>query len=255
MVDLVNTIHAGTDQVRSIFERPERYLRWRDFNIRIRAEVVQELVGERAFSSMLDIGCGNGAISLPLLRQGSRLTLLDFSSNMLSLARSLVPERFAADVQTIHEDFMAADLPLGSYDLILCLGVLAHVDAPAEVLAKIVSLLAPGGSVIVQNTDSGHPVSYLSGLYKSVRNALRPARATRRRTYVPAQLSNARLKHICQSHGLVLVARYHYNEPPPGMARTNEEKYAFIRAVYGNYTRNHLAWLGRESLLQFSKPV
>src|SRR5437588_12945296 len=138
------------DQVKTFFDQTELYLKI-DYNIRIRTEVVKGFVGDYQFNSILDIGCGSGAISLPLLRQNNHLTLLDVSSNMLSIARSSIPPGLAGNVETINEDFMHAELPSQAYDLVLCIGVLAHVDSPAAVIAKMVSLLKPGGSIIVQN--------------------------------------------------------------------------------------------------------
>src|SRR5438477_443325 len=58
-------VNNRIDQVKSFFAQPERYLK-HNFNIRIRAEVVAGFVGDTVFESILDIGCGNGAIYLPL---------------------------------------------------------------------------------------------------------------------------------------------------------------------------------------------
>jgi ubiquinone/menaquinone biosynthesis C-methylase UbiE len=242
-------VNNRIDQVKSFFAQPERYLK-HNFNIRIRAEVVAGFVGDTVFESILDIGCGNGAISLPLLREHNRLTLLDVSSNMLSIARSRIPAELLDDVETINEDFMQAELRLQSYDLILCLGVLAHVDSPADVIARIASLLKPDGSVIVQNSDAQHPVGCLFNLYLTLRNALL------RNPYPLNRLSGTKLTEMFSNHGLELSAIYRYNLPLPGMARvfTNDSLYERTRRVYGTHTHNDRSWLGSECIYHFRKP-
>jgi len=236
------------DQVKSFFARPERYLR-SDYNIRIRAEVVKGFVDVKMPRSILDIGCGNGAISLPLLRQDTRLTLLDISSSMLSIANSHIPAEFLDNVEMINEDFMSAELEPQSYDLILCLGVLAHVDSPEDVIARIASLLKPKGSVIVQNSNSHHPIGYLFNLYSKLRNTLLPA------PYTLNRLSDAKLMEMFGNRGLRLTALYRYSLPIPGMARffTSDSLYKFLRKVYGTYTNNYRSWLGSEYIYYLKK--
>lgn len=235
------------DQVKSFFIQPERYLLRSDYNIRIRAEVVKGFVGNDFFGSILDIGCGNGAISLPLLRQHTQLTLLDVSSNMLSIARSHIPAEFSDNVQIINEDFMHAELGFQSYDLILCLGVLAHVDSPADVLAKMASLLKPDGSIIVQNSDSQHPIGYLLNRYTILRNSLQSI------PYTINRLGSAKLVEMFGHRGLKLTAVYRYNLPIPGMARffSSDSIYKFIKNIYGTYINNHHQWLGSECIYHF----
>jgi len=236
------------DQVESFFAQPERYLS-SNYNIRIRAEVVEGFVGGKMFRSILDIGCGNGAISLPLLRKDTQLTLLDISSNMLSIANSRTPAEFSDNVELINEDFMQAALRLQSFDLILCLGVLAHVDSPADVIARIASLLKPGGSVIVQNSNSHHPVGYLFNLYSKLRNTLHPA------PYTLNRLSDAKLMEMFDNQGLKLIALYRYSLPIPGMARffTSDSIYKFLRKTYGTYPHNYRSWLGNEHIYYLKK--
>lgn len=237
-----------SNQVKSFFAQPERYLK-NDFNIRIRAEVTKGFVGDTVFGSILDIGCGNGAISLPLLQQTDHLTLLDISRNMLSLASSHVPVEFLSKVETINEDFIHADLGSNSYDLILCLGVLAHVDSPRNIISKMVSLLKPNGSIIVQNTDSRHPVSYLYNLYWAFRNVLLPA------PYSLNRINSSRLLEIFSDQGLKPSATYRYNMPVPGMARvfSGDNLYKLIKKIYGTHTNNRFSWLGSECMYCFRK--
>ena len=235
------------DQVRSFFTQTERYLLRSDYNIRIRAEVVKGFVGDNFFGSILDIGCGNGAISLPLLRQYTQLTLLDISSSMLSIARSYIPAELADNVKVENEDFMHADLGLQSYDLILCLGVLAHVESPADVIARMVSLLRPNGSIIVQNSDSQHPIGYLVNRYSILRNSLlsMPYRVNR--------LGGAKLVETFGRYGLKPTAAYRYNLPVPGMARffSSDSIYKFIKIINGTYANNRRPWLGSECIYIF----
>ena len=54
---------SKTEKVKSLFEVPERYLGPRHYDIRIRAETVQELTSTLMFDRALDIGCGDGSIS------------------------------------------------------------------------------------------------------------------------------------------------------------------------------------------------
>ena len=107
------------DQVQSFFEQPERYLSRRSFEIRIRAETVKELAERSGYTRILDIGCGDGSISLPLLSAKRFVTLLDLSSSMLSIAKSRVHPGIAENVETINQDFTTAQLKPKSFDLIL----------------------------------------------------------------------------------------------------------------------------------------
>jgi len=57
----------------------------------------------------------------------------------------------------VNDNIMQAKLGAGSYDLIICLGVLAYIEDPQRFVEKLLSLLKPGGSVVVECTDSSHP--------------------------------------------------------------------------------------------------
>ncbi len=250
---LEDTMSPRNEGVKAFFAHPHHYLLPRNFNIQLRAKVVQEFVGDRPFGSILDIGCGNGAVSLPLLRPQTHLTLVDVSPEMLARARARIPEALVEQVELINEDFLSVALPVHSYDLILCLGVLAHVAPPGAVISKMASLLQPNGSMIVQNTDEQHPLSYMKHLYSLLRNRLLPAQNRSHRSYPLNRLGGTALLEHFKHQGQALAATYRYNMPFPGMGRvlSDDERYRFIRKIYGTTARNTCGWLGCECIYHF----
>jgi 2-polyprenyl-3-methyl-5-hydroxy-6-metoxy-1,4-benzoquinol methylase len=235
-----------TEEVRLWFNATEKYLNRRRFDIQIRTETIQELIQGREIGRILDIGCGDGSISVPLLTSSRRLTLLDISSNMLALAHSKVPANLADRVELVNQSFTTAPLEPRSYDLILCIGVLAHVDSPAEVVAKIATLLKPGGTLILEFTDSRHFVGRVHLLYHAVWRYVRPV------GYRLNVLSEKEIAQVYDNAGFRLSAVFRYSMPPPGSHRVLSQKamYKMTRALFGALGRNRNRWLGNEFILR-----
>jgi SAM-dependent methyltransferase len=237
---------ARVDQVRTVFERPERYLDGSRYNIMVRTETVREFVRGRHYKHILDIGCGDGSISLPLLRADNRLTLVDISSAMLAAARCQTPPELVRNVECVNREFLTAPL-VGRYDLILCVGVLAHANSPASVITKLGSLLEPGGYVIAQFTDCNHLLSRTLGAYGRIRNWLIAPR------YRVTPLGDEEVVGMFLRQGLQLVSAYRYSLPLPGMARvlSQHSLYRLTRWLHGHYPCSRNAGLGNECLYQF----
>ncbi len=236
------------DHVQAVFEKPERYLTRRAFEIRIRAETIKELVKDSRNMRMMDIGCGDGSISLPLLTETTRITLVDLSSSMLSIAKSKVPAGIAENVETVNQDFMKTEFKLQSFDLILCIGVLAHVPSPADFVGKMVSLLKPGGRIIVECTDSRHKLSQMvSGFYK-LWSVVRPT------TYALNAVSFSEIEKILGRYSLQPKAQFRYAAPIPGMYRlfSQESLYKLTRQIFGKLGANRNVWLGNECISLFT---
>src|SRR5437867_2018514 len=83
--------------VRAFFEEPESYLH-RDFQVEVRAEIVRAMLPDAVGLRILDIGCGDGRVSLQFLPQAKQVTLLDLSESMLHRARANVPSDRAGKV-------------------------------------------------------------------------------------------------------------------------------------------------------------
>lgn len=139
------------ERVEEAFADPSPYLRNNPY-LALRAKAVRRLVPDRAGMSLIDLGCGDGRISIPLVRETGELLLVDSSAGMLELARRNVPPGTTGRVS-----FKCVDLadfePQQSYDIVLCIGVLAHVPSPPATLRRIAQLLGPGGRAVIQFTD------------------------------------------------------------------------------------------------------
>ncbi len=110
---------------------------------------------------VLDVGMGQGTQALRLARAGHQVTGVERDPTMIEAAR----EALAAEPAGIRERFRLVQgdgqetgvhfLP-GSFDLVLCHGVLMYVDEPDPLLAGLGRMLAPGGllSLLVRNGDA-----------------------------------------------------------------------------------------------------
>ena len=246
-VQAVNTQRVAS--VKKIFEQADWYLdRWR-CAIRLRAETVREFIGDRSFESVLDIGCGDGSISTQLLKPGTKLTLNDLSSTMLTLASSRVPSHLTDHVDCINEDFSCVTLKFQPFDLIICLGVLAHVESPKATIDKIHSLLMPCGTVIVECTDARHPLTRLGAVYASIGGAFAPS------TYTLNPVSPADVVQMFESRGFTQTGAFRHVLPMFGMSRVLSQTtiYRIVRTLCGSASKNRNAWLGNHYIFQFQK--
>lgn len=248
--------HSKAAHVREFYEKPQGYLTGRGFNIRIRAEAVGELTRGIEPQRILDIGCGNGSISLPLLNARNRLTLVDMSSAMLSIARSNIPSGLAPNVETLNENFMTARLAPGSYDLILCIGVLAHSDSPSALIDKVTSLVRPGGTIIMESTDGSHFLNRITQLYH------RFLASIGRLAYPFTITSSAEVVQMFNHRNFQLRTIFRYNLPGSfPLTRLLYRRfrqphlYKLVRAVYGSPGHNRNAWLGAECIYRFDNYV
>lgn len=147
--------------VRRLFDQPGIYLR-NDAHIDIRRRATRELAAPLLdrFPSprIVDIGCGDARCSLQFLGRDLRVTLVDIAPAMLDIAASRIPAAYAANA-TLVEASLESYEPDAPFDLVLCLGVLAHVPDVRLAVEKLAALARPGGGVLVQLTDHEEPLS------------------------------------------------------------------------------------------------
>jgi SAM-dependent methyltransferase len=110
---------------------------------------------------VLDIGCGQGTQALLLARRGHLVTGLDASEHLLDDFRAALepePAQVAERVRLIRGEAEAIGelFAPGSFDVVLCQGVLMYFADPAPLLDAIAKVVAPGGTVslLVRNGDA-----------------------------------------------------------------------------------------------------
>jgi len=89
------------------------------------------------------VGCGAGWLD-PSLKQFGAVTATDLSADVLARLRTRIPH-----VEFIAGDFMALPFEPASFDVAVSLEVLAHVADQPAFIAKIHSLLRPGGQLML----------------------------------------------------------------------------------------------------------
>ena len=128
------------------------------FNFQMRLRLAGELAGE-SVGRLLDCAAGTGEITCALLKSGnfSHATVVDISPAMLQSAKELL----SAQITNTQLEFVPSDVfdfkPHDSgFDLILCLGLIAHVGRLEILLRHLKSMLAPGGRIMLQTTLTDH---------------------------------------------------------------------------------------------------
>ncbi|MFF8863433.1 class I SAM-dependent methyltransferase [Streptomyces sp. NPDC015139] len=116
-------------------------------------------VGQRL--RVLDVGMGQGTQALRLARLGHQVTGVEQDSTMIATARAALagePEGIRARVRLVEGDGRDTGVHFlpGSFDVVLCHGVLMYVEEPDPLVAGLARMLAPGGllSLLVRNGDA-----------------------------------------------------------------------------------------------------
>jgi SAM-dependent methyltransferase len=241
-------------EVRALFECPNQYyLDRRQYDIKLRAEVVKHFADRLDCKRVLDIGCGDGSVSLPLLRSDNRITLVDLSPAMTEIASGRISGELARNVELRNEDFMMGTFESECYDLIICIGLLAHVESPQDLIAKVASSLRPGGRLILEFTDSAHFVGRFTKLaHKAIRAfagllGFMPAGGPL--SYRTNFLTCAGVTKSLAENRLTLVSAYRHavwGLPGAHLLFSQATMYNAVRLVFGSAERSRNSWLGNE---------
>jgi ubiquinone/menaquinone biosynthesis C-methylase UbiE len=151
---------------------------------------VRRLITLRGDERALDVGTGTGAMAFALAPHVREVVAVDSDASMLDAARANAP----ANVELAQADAERLPFELGSFDLASSLRTLHHVHRPELVVAEMVRVVRPGGTLIV--VDQIAPVDPLEALDLNRFEVARDPSTTR-------VLADNDLRSLFDSNGLV----------------------------------------------------
>lgn len=100
---------------------------------------------------VLEVGVGTG-LSLPDYASHLEITGIDYSDDMLKIARSRVAEKGLTNVVDLRQmDARVLDFPDAHFDTVVAMYLVSVVPEPERVMAEIARVCKPGGQVIIVN--------------------------------------------------------------------------------------------------------
>jgi SAM-dependent methyltransferase len=203
----------GNDPAAAYFDKlPETHKRQfeegvsgANFNFQQRLTLACELGGASS-GRLLDCAAGTGEITCALLKSGkfTHGTVVDVSPKMLQNAKRLLASEIKnAEVGFVESDVFNFKPSDAGFDLILCLGLIAHTGRLDILLPHLKSMLTPGGRIILQTTLVDH-------LGTRIVRALSSRRELVQRGYRVSWFSEQDITDACGNAGLqILQKRQH----------------------------------------------
>jgi len=111
-------------------------------------ELVVERAGVEPGMDVLDLACGSGNATIPAARKGARVTGLDFSPDLLAIARERAADA-TVEVEWVEGDAQELPFPNASFDRVI--STFGHMFAPdhQRTAAEMRRVCRPGGAIAV----------------------------------------------------------------------------------------------------------
>jgi ubiquinone/menaquinone biosynthesis C-methylase UbiE len=110
---------------------------------------IREAIGAGKVQTLLDLGTGTGRMLELLGPLAARVTGIDQSPQMLSVARDRIERAGLRNVQLRQGDIYAAPVEPDCYDLVIMHQVLHYLDDPLRAIREAARALRPGGRLLI----------------------------------------------------------------------------------------------------------
>jgi len=127
-------------------------------------DTVLEKLADPECRSVLDVGCGTGAMLSRVSAMGRNMRLcgVDISSEMTRIARKRLGEK--AEIATCDICSNQLKYDDDSFDCIVCMTAFHHFSNPRRALAEMHRVARTGGRLIIADVTTFFPVRHLDNL-------------------------------------------------------------------------------------------
>jgi SAM-dependent methyltransferase len=98
---------------------------------------------------VLDIGCGPGGFIEDIIKRGHSLVSADISTDMVTECKMLSAQLTPAGIPIFQADIEALPFSSGSFDVVLCIGVLQYLKGDYHALSEMSRIVRRGGITII----------------------------------------------------------------------------------------------------------
>jgi len=110
-----------------------------------------------AAATVLDLGCGTGVVARTIARRPGfhgRVMGVDLSPRLIEAAHRYAAQEGTGSSINFHAgDSLSLRLPDGTFDAVIAHTLISHVGDPQGVLAEIVRVVKPGGTIAIFDGD------------------------------------------------------------------------------------------------------
>lgn len=111
---------------------------------------------------VLDVGCGEGGFAYHIAPRVSRVVAIDVLETSIEIARDFYS---LPNIDFIAGDLFQIKFPNSSFDCVLFLETIEHVENPVLFLKEFHRLLKPGGFLIISTPNALHYANIIYNLY------------------------------------------------------------------------------------------
>jgi SAM-dependent methyltransferase len=172
-------------------------------------EILESHLPKERDARILDAGGGTGRCTLPLLKMGYKVTLSDFSSGMLEVARKkLVKENLVDRVEIEEANIMNLPFAGESFDFVLCVGGVISCAYPTRAASELARVLKKKRKIFVDAINRYYVG--LHGFGGNPQEALQMVKSGH-----PVFLSPKEFEKLFQSKGIEISHLYGYGGGGP----------------------------------------